>query len=568
MSEKRVRCAIYTRKSTEEGLQKEFNTLEAQREACESYIKSQMHEGWVLIPTDYDDGGYTGGNMDRPALQALMADIKAGKVDTIVVYKVDRLSRSLHDFARMVTVFDDHKVSFVSITQQFNTTTSMGRLTLNILLSFAQFEREVIGERVRDKIAASKRKGMWIGGKPPLGYDIEHRKLVVNLKEAALVKEIYERYLTMKSAQQLTQRLGERGELNKRWINRFGVAVGGQPFCYQAIYKILNNPIYIGLITHKDKTYKGQHQGIIEHELWDRVQKQLKTGREHWAKRHSKHGSLLMGKCFSATGNFYTPTHTNKGGKQYRYYIEKKSQRRIKAIELESLVIDTVRLVARHPKYWHKCWSADGNARSAGDAMLRWKDFWAAWSNLTMVRKQELGRQIIQRVTVTERSLTVRLCYEGILKVIAAWEHAGREDIEALDLNIKPDVQIEVQHMEIMIPARFAVHGCTQHAVDEQNRPIRTATKKAKHNPVLINALAKSCRWNQQLARGEATISELAKQERVSRTYISRMVGLMLLSPDIIASIMEGTQPATLHLNDLTANLPIEWHRQKQVLKF
>ncbi len=567
MSNKPIRCAIYTRKSTEEGLDREFNSLEAQREACESYVKSQMHEGWKLIPTAYDDGGYTGGNMERPALQALMADIKAGKVDVIVVYKVDRLSRSLNDFAQMVNVFDAHQVSFVSITQQFNTTTSMGRLTLNILLSFAQFEREVIGERVRDKVAASKQKGMWMGGHPPLGYDIDHRKLVINPQEALLVNEIFERYLEMKSAYKVTEFLNRRGDTNKRWVNRHGVESGGQPFLHQALYKILNNPLYIGRITHKDKTYEGQHQGIISVELWDRVQNSLKAGKLQRERRYAKHGALLMGKCFSPAGHGYTPTYTTRGAVRHRYYIEKKTQHRIKAAELESLVRDTLRILSREPKHWQACWAANSNHIIKEEAQHRWETLWLDWINLPDIKQQQVARQIFERITISKDQLMVQLSYTGINTVLSEMESKDISHTEHPDISYLPILVQGDDYLEITIPARVALCGRRQLVLDAEGKAIRTF-KRSNYNPVLVNALVKSYRWNRQLDSGQITITELAKQERRDRTYISRIINLMMLAPDIISSILTGTQPATMQLQHLTANLPIEWHKQKQALKF
>lgn len=566
MNNKLIRCAIYTRKSTEEGLDKEFNSLEAQREACEAYIKSQMHEGWTLIRTAYDDGGYTGGNMDRPALQALMADIKAGKVDVIVVYKVDRLSRSLNDFAQMVNVFDTQQVSFVSITQQFNTTTSMGRLTLNILLSFAQFEREVIGERVRDKVAASKQKGMWMGGHPPLGYDVEHRKLIVNPQEALLVNEMFERYLEMQSAYKLSAFLNGRGDRNKRWVSRHGIESGGQPFLYQAIYKILNNPLYIGRIRHKDKTYEGKHQGIISVELWDRVQNALKEGSEQRVKRHAKHGALLMGKCFSPAGYAYTPTYSTSGSVRHRYYLEKNAQHRIRALDLESLVTDTLRLLSREQKHWQSCWATNGRL-TREEAQHRWEILWSEWVHSSDIERQHIARQIIERIVITKDQLTVRLSYAAIHNALVDVEAGNVTPLEPLEKGYQPSITQGEGYLEITIAARFEVYGRSQMALDAEGKPIR-AFKKSNYNPVLVNALVKSYRWNRQLDGGQITVSALAKQEGRDRTYIARVVNLMMLAPDIISSILTGTQPATMHLQDLTANLPIEWHRQKQVLKF
>ena len=566
MSNKRIRCAIYTRKSTEEGLEKEFNTLEAQREACEAYIKSQQHEGWVLIDTQYNDGGFTGGNMERPALKALMEDIKAGRIDVIVVYKVDRLSRALSDFAQMVQVFDAYEVSFVSITQQFNTTTSMGRLTLNILLSFAQFEREVIGERVRDKIAASKKKGMWMGGYPPLGYDIQHRKLVANPAEAKLICEIFALHLEMRSGYQLAQLLNERGDTNKRWQNQRGVESGGQKFSHQAIYKILNNPVYIGLTRHKGKVYDGQHEGIVPMELWERVQALLKDGKEQRVTRHAKHGRLLMGKCFAPSGDIYTPTYSKKGERQYHYYIEKKSQHRIKAQDLERLVIDTIRMLARESKHWLECWKQNSTL-TAKEAQHKWEALWAGWSSYAKEQRQQIVRNVVERIVITKDQLTVRLSYAGIGKAI---EESVVSDVDCMvpkEEGYRPLVVQEERHLEITIPARFEVYGRSQIAVDGAGLPIR-AFKRSNYNQVLVNALVRSYQWNQLLESGKTSVTELAKREGRSRTYISRILNLRYLAPEIIESILTGTQPETLHLKGLTQILPIEWHCQKRLLNF
>jgi site-specific DNA recombinase len=308
-----VRCAIYARKSSEEGLEQDFNSLDAQREACEAYIRSQKAEGWRALPDMYDDGGIPGATLERPALQRLLADIAAGWVDTVVVYKVDRLTHSLADFAKIVEIFDARGISFVSVTQQFNTTTSMGRLTLNMLLSFAQFEREVTGERIRDKIAASKRKGMWMGGLPPLGYDVQERKLVINPVEAETVRHIYRRYAELGSVRALRDELNRAGVLSKPRLDRFGRATGGKPLARGALYLLLQNRLYRGEIVHKSTSHPGEHPAIIDPALWDRVQQVLAANRvDHSTGAHRADPSLLAGLIFDAGGERLTPTHANK----------------------------------------------------------------------------------------------------------------------------------------------------------------------------------------------------------------------------------------------------------------
>jgi site-specific DNA recombinase len=362
-----VRCAVYTRKSSDEGLGQDFNSLDAQREAGESFIASQRAEGWRCLPTRYDDGGFTGGNMERPAVRQLMADIEAGLIDCVVVYKVDRLSRSLLDFARMMEVFEQHGVSFVSVTQQFNTANSMGRLVLNILLSFAQFEREIISERTRDKIAAAKRKGMWGGGRPILGYDIEHRaagnRLAINLAEAERVRHIFELYLECGSVSQTIHRLDEIGWTNKAWTTKGGRPMGGRPFNKSQMFNLLTNVAYLGKVKHKGDAYDGQHQAIVDEDLFSRVGQMLRANRSADGRGSgNKYGALLKGlvrckACGAAMIHHYASDRTKSGAvKHYRYYVCVRAQKRgwqecpgpsLPADELEKFVVDQIRSLGR-----------------------------------------------------------------------------------------------------------------------------------------------------------------------------------------------------------------------------
>lgn len=356
-----IRCAIYTRKSTEEGLDQDFNSLDAQRESGEAYIASQKNEGWTCLPDRYDDGGFTGGNIERPALKRLLTDIEAGKVDCIVVYKVDRLSRSLMDFARMMTTFEKHSVSFVSVTQQFNTTHSMGRLTLNILLSFAQFEREIISERTRDKIAASRRKGKWTGGRPILGYDVDRSgpRLVVNEDEAKRVRTIFDLYLKKQSLLKTVAELDRRGWSTKRWTSLKGVVHGGVPFNKMRVHGLLTNVAYIGKVRHHENVYEGEHEAIVEGELYDRVQQLLRTnGRTGGSHIRNKHGALLKGLLFCGPcGIAMGHTYTKKNERTlYRYYVCGKAQKRgwhscpsrsLPAPEIERFVVERIRGIGR-----------------------------------------------------------------------------------------------------------------------------------------------------------------------------------------------------------------------------
>ncbi|MCG3138803.1 MAG: hypothetical protein HJJLKODD_02672 [Phycisphaerae bacterium] len=359
-----IRCAIYTRKSTEEGLEQEFNSLDAQREAAEAYIASQLHEGWVCLPDHYDDGGFTGANMERPALQRLFDNIQAAQIDCVVVYKVDRLSRSLMDFARMMEIFEKHRVSFVSVTQQFNTTHSMGRLTLNILLSFAQFEREIISERTRDKIAAARRKGKWSGGMPVLGYDVDphNLKLVVNDAEAERVREIFNLYVEKQSLIQTAKLLNERGWTTKHWTTRKGTTRGGQPFDKQILHRLLTNVTYLGQVRYKDEIHKGEHEAIVDEPIWQSVQRMVQSnGRTGGMHLHNKYGALLKGlvyckPCESMMGHSYT---VKKGHRCYRYYVCYTAQKRgwhacpsksLPAEEIERFVVEQIRTIGREPQ--------------------------------------------------------------------------------------------------------------------------------------------------------------------------------------------------------------------------
>jgi len=420
---RRLRCAIYTRKSTEEGLDMEFNTLDAQREACEAYIASQKSEGWVATRDRYDDGGFSGGNLERPGLKQLLADINDGLVDVVVVYKIDRLSRSLMDFSKLVEVFDRNGVTFVSVTQSFNTTTSMGRLTLNILLSFAQFEREVIGERIRDKVAASRKRGIWMGGYVPLGYDVQDRKLLVNDEEAASVRLIFQRFVELGSATVLARELRGDGFRNKQ----------GTLIDKGYLYRLLNNRVYRGEAVHKGKAYPGEHDAIIDEALWDQVHAILKESpRKRANNSRSRTPALLKGLIFSDTGAAMTPTSTKKGAKLYRYYVsmdiirnretgEETAPMRLAAGMVEDAVVTEVRRILQTPEMVSqvignlKC--DDGRASEA-DAIAALHGFSALWAQLFPAEQARIIQLLVQRVTVTAAGLEVDIRREGIAGVI------------------------------------------------------------------------------------------------------------------------------------------------------
>ncbi len=419
---RKLRCAVYTRKSSEEGLEQEFNSLDAQREACLSYIASQKAEGWQAVGDWYDDGGYSGGTLERPALKRLIADIEARRVDIIVVYKIDRLSRALMDFARLVEVFDRNSVTFVSVTQSFNTTTSMGRLTLNVLLSFALFEREVIGERIRDKFAASRKKGMWMGGFVPLGYSVEDRKLVINEAEAAIVRSIFKRFVKLGSATKLTQELAAA---NTR--NRYGKLIDKG-----AIYKLINNRVYVGDAVHKGTAYRGEHEPIIDRALWDQVHELLKESpRKRASRNRTRTPALLKGLIFAPGDVPMTPTHTRKGGKLYRYYISTSALRsglptacpvkRIPANEIEAAVVGQIKLMVQRPEIIVATWRAARSGvqglteRQVREHLQRFDEI---WHELFPAEQARLVQVLVARVDVSPEGAEVTLRTDGLTSLM------------------------------------------------------------------------------------------------------------------------------------------------------
>jgi site-specific DNA recombinase len=419
---RKLRCAVYTRKSTEEGLEMEFNSLDAQREACEAYIASQRAEGWLLVSDRYDDGGFSGGTLERPALKRLLTDIEAGRVDVVVVYKIDRLSRSLMDFSRLVEVFDRQNVTFVSITQSFNTTTSMGRLTLNVLLSFAQFEREVIGERIRDKFAASRRKGMWMGGWAPLGYEVRDRKLVVNERDARLVRSIFQRFLKTGSATILARQLVQEGVRNKY----------GKLIDKGILYKLLNNPVYIGEAVHKGTSFPGEHSAIIDRKVWDKVQAQFQVNpRKRAGTAKSQTPSLLKGLIFGPTGVAMSPSHTRKSGRLYRYYVSQTVLKqaeadcpigRVPAAEIEKIVIDQVRNLLRSPEIIVKTWRCARKSLNTltetdvGKALL---EFDQLWNELFPTEQARIIQLLVERVDIGTDGVDIRLRIDGVTSLVS-----------------------------------------------------------------------------------------------------------------------------------------------------
>ncbi len=559
---KRLNCAIYTRKSSDEGLEKEFNSLDAQREACAAYILSQKHAGWAPLPDLYDDGGLSGGTMERPALLRLLADIKTSKVQIVVVYKVDRLTRSLADFAKIVDVLDAHAASFVSVTQQFNTTTSMGRLTLNMLLSFAQFEREIAGERIRDKIAASKAKGMWMGGNVPLGYDVRERKLIVNDAEAETVRMIFTHYTELGSVRLLGHELDRLGVVSKRREGAGGVLAGGNRFSRGALYTLLQNPIYRGEIGHQGNVYPGQHDAIIDGELWQLVQEKLASNRQSRALGEiANEPSLLAGLILDGDGQRMTPTHAVKNGCRYRYYVSTKLISgirsdhargwRIPAGDIEVLVLDRLRAFLSSDRDLGEALSSfDFDASAIRSAMAKASQFVNGWASLPPIKLRELVRSVVQTITVDDG------------KVVASLKPTEVATILLGDKCNLPEAR-QPGAIELTIDAKLRRAG-------KGIRLVVGGGVAYKPDGDMIALLRDAHATRDALMSGrDETIDAMAQRLGIKRDILSAQMRLTYLAPDIVRALVlgrpvDGLTPAGL----LTSckDLPHDWLLQRAVI--
>lgn len=503
-----LRCAIYTRKSTEHGLDLEFNSLDAQREACESYIKSQASLGWHAIDQHYDDAAFSGGNLDRPALKILLADIEAGKVDVVVVYKIDRLTRSLADFAKLVEAFDAKSISFVAVTQQFNTTTSMGRLTLNVLLSFAQFERELSSERVRDKIAASRKKGKWTGGTVPFGYRTENKKLVADQTEAKTVRHIFDRYLELGSIEQLVRDL-DKDSIFGRARRIKGETRIASRFTHGPLAYLLNNRIYVGEIRHCSKWHPGEHASIIDPKLFEAVQARIRSNAVTRKNRRSESGALFMGKIFDDRGNHMTPSYSTKNGARYRFYVstallrgrkdEAGSLPRVSAVDLEACVLSNLR---------------EGSA------------------DLLQLSDIELIESRVSRITVSKTEVTI-------------------------DSNTSAGDSVNGRAILWREPVKNS--ASIRHSAGAPPAP----------DPKLLRLLARAQRQMRDLTSGRyRSIEELAKFENTHPKSLRRELRLAFLAPDITEAILNGEQPSSLTMTKMLPKLPTSWVEQRRLLGF
>jgi len=548
-----LRCAIYTRKSSEEGLDQDFNSLDAQREACAAYIQSQRHEGWKLVPTRYDDGGFSGGNLDRPALTQLLADLDAGKVDLIVVYKVDRLTRSLSDFAKLVERLDARGASFVSVTQSFNTTTSMGRLTLNVLLSFAQFEREVTGERIRDKIAASKKKGMWMGGYVPIGYDCVDRRLVVNEQEAQHVRRIFELYRELGNVEKLKAVLAAEGIKSKSRTRRNGEQAGGCAFSNGALFAILGNRIYRGEISHKGQIHAGQHEAIIDESLWNAVQAARHRTRQRSNGERAKPASPLRSLITDDVDRRYEPVHTTKGGRRYRYYVSRKEddqgherkQGRLPAEALERHVADRLASYFGSPdEILDTLAAADESAIDREHLLSSARRFIAGYDSEQA--DWDIYRSLLSRITV--RSDAIEL-------------HLDRQTTRRA-LGLQPSDE-EQRTFTLLIRARLYRTGHDLRLVINNDPAVDEAGVVDK---ALVKLIARGRLWYEQLTTGQrSSLREIAQAEQLDERYISRILYGSLLAPDIIEKVLEGRQPAGFTVKSLKRFPPLEWDEQRRL---
>jgi site-specific DNA recombinase len=568
---RRLRCAVYTRKSSDEGLEQAFNSLDAQREACAAFVLSQRHEGWTVLPTLYDDGGYSGGTLVRPALQRLLADIAEAKVDVVVVYKIDRLTRSLFDFAKIVEAFEAREVSFVSITQQFNTTTSMGRLTLNVLLSFAQFEREVAGERIRDKIAASKKKGMWMGGLPPLGYDVRDRKLLVNDEEAGIVLHIFRRYVELRSVRDLKVELDAAGIRSKRRTFADGTAYGGHKLSRGVLYLMLQNRIYRGEITHKGNTYPGEHKAIVDKTLWDKVQAVLAENRvSRTTGSDAKYPSLLAGLVFDDSGERLTPTHSVKKGTRYRYYVSRSlitetakdhSQgRRVPAGNLEGLVIGRLRaFLADEGAILSAISDAEQNGAEQQRLIARGCQISEELPTLDPDGLRSILMTLISRIDIKAEHIEMGVFRQRLHGLLQA------QPIEPLLAAPAPRNHAR-DTLKLKVKARL------QRVGREMKLVVSNAEDRAQADPGLLRIIARAHDFQERLIRDpNLTVPAIASQERLTIGYLSRLLRLPSLAPDVVAAIINGKHPPELsakRLMRLALKLTADWAEQRKLLGF
>lgn len=562
MTKRVIRCAIYTRKSTEEGLDQAYNSLDAQREACQAYVLSQTGEGWTALPDRYDDGGFSGGSMERPALQSLLSKIDRGLIDVVVVYKIDRLTRSLADFAKIVERFEKRNVSFVSVTQAFNTTSSMGRLTLNVLLSFAQFEREVTAERIRDKFSASRKKGIFMGGCPPLGYDAKDRKLVINEPEAATVRSIFKSYLELASVSKLRAELDAKGITTKSWISTRGKAMGGGRWYIGSLRHILRNRVYIGEAVHKGTPYSGEHLPIISRELFEQVQMKLDGNRTaHKRKNTIGSSALLTGLIFDEAGNTMSPSTSRKpNGRSYLYYVSQaRLQRRdpdamrpIPAAAIDEIVCDRLRLIV-------------AVSNSATKVIMKEQAEEPPVPDPHSMR--DLVRERVARIEVSVGRVAITFNTLPSADQIGIKAKKFSESLRAR-LPANDRVEERDEQLVLTIPVQFQLRGGIKRVEGWDQADWKTPSER--YDVALIKALAQAHEWRELIERGEVlTLEQIVERTSHDRSYVRRILKLAFLAPDIQRAILTGRQPKSLTLAALAdLDLPLLWQTQRTLLSF
>jgi len=571
----KLRCAVYTRKSTEEGLEQEFNSLDAQREACLAFIASQAGLGWKLVHEHYDDGGVSGGTMDRPALQRLLSDIRDGSINVVVVYKIDRLTRLLMDFARIVEIFDANDVSFVSVTQAFNTTTSMGRLTLNVLLSFAQFEREVTAERIRDKIAASKKKGMWMGGTVPLGYEVRERKLLVNDAEARIVRHLFNRYLELRSVRVLVEETAASGLKGRATTQGKSPEMEAKPFGRGTLYHLLSNPIYIGKIRHRDQLYEGEHQPIIDDDLFTEVQALLAVqAPRRSASTNTPDIHLLTGIVFDETGDRLSPVHANKKGKRYRYYVSSRLTRtrkkdndgwRIPASEIESLAEHQLtETLTETPLLADWIREQQRSALTIMDAVQAARDYVASPASMVPPERKAIMQRVFRRIEMRPNWIRFEIDKSGLVGWLTDFgkEPSRREVTTGKRLAEGGDTEIHIVERPISMKRR----GVEARIVLSSGTLQRRSSDRG-----LIDLIARAQLYLDQLTDGSnATLADVASNCGTDPSEVSRILPLAYIAPRIVRTIIKGEQPLELTAQRLSrmSGLPIVWQDQLEALGF
>ena len=558
-TKKMVRCAIYTRKSTEDGLEQEYNSLDAQYDACTAYALSQRHEGWTVTKDRYDDGGFSGGTLERPGLKQLLADIEAGKVDIILLYKIDRLTRSLSDFAKIVEILDRKGASFVSITQSFNTTTSMGRLTLNMLLSFAQFEREVTGERIRDKIYASKRKGIWMGGPVPLGYDVVERKLVANEGEAEQVRAIMQMYLTAKSVPELVEILARNGSLTKVQQRKDGEIKGGVQFKRGNLYHLLSNRIYRGMTVHKGEAFEGEHEAIVSEELWNQVQSKLaKQGQGGSSRKVSPRTGVLAGLIYDGGGKALVLTHTQKGDRRFHYYANRyetlgdSTASRVCARDIENVVVDQLsQTLVSGNKLQSMLLDGSYTSEQLHNIISRCSKLANELSSSKYAQKQGILRNVLDRIDLHDDRVFIRIDNRGLLNIIRA------------DSSVQPaHLNLTIERQAIRLRRGKALRLVIPAPTSESD--IQRRDEK------LIALIAESRTIMAQINDNpDKSLPAIAAEQGRCRVRMMKVAKLSCLDPDIVTAIFEGRQPLKLTPGKLlAAELPLAWTEQRRALGF